>query len=77
MYTLTLIRLSLDNKVFENTEAHNFMLIGSVQRELDYHNASSEQIEEFLKLEKGSNTVICIENEKENKLWFYYIHRIA
>ena len=75
MYTLTIIRLNLTTKQFENTEAHNIMYDGGVERELVYHNANAEQIEKFNGMEIGETKVICIENALENKIWFYYISK--
>lgn len=75
MFTLTLIRLNSITKVFENTEVNCFMLRGDLEKELSNHHASFEQVEKVLEMEKGQS--ITIEVDNNDKLWFYYISRIA
>lgn len=76
MYTLTVVRLHLITKCFENTEANNFMLQGDVEKELAHHKANFEQVEKFLAMKKGETKVIQIEDTNDNKLWFYYIAKV-
>ena len=82
MYHLTLIRFSLDNRVLENTEVHNTMseeeLLKRFDKE-DRHVITNEDRDEVLNLRAGSrhdnHTTLQINNEEENKMWLYYIHK--
>lgn len=58
MYTLTIIRLNLISKTFENTEVHSFMLVVDVEKQLSYRNATFEQVETFLTIKKGETTLL-------------------
>lgn len=76
MYTLTLIRLALDTKQFQNTEVNNFMVLGDIEKQLSYHKADFSQVEKVLSMTKGQTITIQIENVVENNLWFYYIAKV-
>lgn len=76
MYSLTIIRLHLITKCFENTEFHRLTLIGEVEQQLAYHNAEFSQVEEVLDMQKGNSKTIQVEDITNSKLWFYYIIRI-
>lgn len=75
MYSLTLIRLNSNTRVFENTEFHSICLLGDVEKELANHNVDFDQVEKVLNLQKGDR--ITVETTKENKMWFYYINKIS
>lgn len=74
MYTLTLVRINLVSKVFENTEFHGILLLGDIEKELAAHNTSFEDVEKVLNLKKGERTTIQVESI--DKCWFYYIIKI-
>lgn len=75
MYTLTLIRLDSNTRVFQNTEFHAVCLLGDIEKQLSKHNSSFSDIEKFHNLQKGDRLTIEVDNDE--KLWFYYINRIS
>ncbi len=75
MYTLTLIRLNSNTRVFENTEYHSICLLEDIERALSDHNVDFDQVEKVLNLQKGNR--ITVETTKEDKMWFYYINKIS
>lgn len=75
VFTLTVIRLSLDTKQFQNTERNQIVLSGELEKELANHKADFEQVERALSLEVSNTITIEVEDTLNNKLWFYYITR--
>ena len=77
MYTLTLIRLSASTLKFENTEVNNIMLLGDIEKALGDHGADFSRVGWVIEMNKGQSIVIHVEDLKNDKMWFYYIHRIV
>jgi len=75
MYTLTLIRLSLLELQFENTEINSFFLLSDIEKQLAKNNADFEQVERMLNMKKGDSITIQVNNTDKNKVWFYYISK--
>lgn len=74
MYTLTLIRLDSNTRVFQNTEFHSICLLGDIEKELANHHVPFYDVERVFNMKKGDRLTIEVDNSE--KLWFYYINRI-
>ena len=72
MHTLTLIRLNSITRVFEDS---GICLLGDIEKQLQKHSASFEDVEKALNMRKGDRLTITIDNNE--KIWFYYINRIS
>ena len=77
LYTLTLIRMSLDKMVFQNTERNQTLLLGDLEKELANHKATFSDVEQVLEMKKGDRITITVEDSTNNKLWFYYINKVS
>lgn len=75
LFTLTLIRLNAVTMAFENTEFHSFLLLGDLEKELANHNTDFADVEKVLDMDKGS--IITIQTQSTEKIWFYYISRVS
>lgn len=74
MYTLTLIRLNAETRVFEHTDYHNTISMEELERMLRERNYEEESLQGILAMKKGHKCTSHIEAGK--KLWFYYINKI-
>lgn len=79
MYSLTIIRLNSETKVFENTEFNGLETEGGVYNEISSYGCPIEHLEKFKALQKGDRMTAesDITNGIKRGLRFFYINRIS
>lgn len=73
MYSITIIRLNLTTKQFENTELHSVKSKPSINEILVKYGANDYQMGVFNHMINGDSNTIEIDSEATNKIWFIYI----